>query len=136
MANQTLTADFAQIAGIWRQAGLAVSLCTIKRRPSPPTVGPSGVPAQRAGDYTPVAGLTNIPCQLSVWRMKPDIAAVSRMQDRYDTLAERHLLLNDSYLGILQRDVATVDGTDYEIMAVEQPSQGGNTRLAVRLFTQ
>lgn len=130
------------------QAGLFVSLCSIKRRPATagePTTDPLGQVDTVPADYTPVAGLQNIPAMLSVWRMKPDQAAVNRLEDRYDTLAERHCLL-DGYFpdggvfpadpkAIFQRDLAVIDGGTYEIMAVEPVSQKSFTRLAVRSFT-
>jgi hypothetical protein len=136
MANQSLAADFALLPGIWALPGLAISLCSISRRPNPPTVDAGGWPDYTgdASGYQPVAALQNIPCQLSIWRMKPDIAAVTRSQDRFDTLAERHALLNAGYTGILQRDICTIDGVVYEIMSVEQPSQTGQTRLALRMY--
>lgn len=93
-------------------------------------------------DYTAVPGLSGIPCMVSVNRLKPDIAAVVRTEDRFDTLRERHILL-DGYFSvttILQRDLAAVttlsDGNTvlYEIMSTEPDSQENMTRLAARLY--
>jgi hypothetical protein len=134
--TQTLSYDLQQALRIWEQDGLNSSLCTISRRPSPDTVDPSGQADQRPSNYPPLAGHINIACQLSVWRTKPDMAAVVRLADRYDTLQERHCLLDGYFPLILQRDLATVDGTLYEIYAVESDSQKTFTRLALRSFTQ
>ncbi len=85
-------------------------------------------------DYSDVDGMEDIPCMLAVWRMKPDQAAVQRLEDRFNTLGERHVLLDGYFPDILQMDLAIVDGVTYEIMAVENDSQNILTRLAVRLF--
>ncbi len=130
--HQGLDYDFAQTLALVEQAGLFVSLCTIGRRPQPPVVNARGKVDMSRNQYT--ALLTSIPCQLSVWRMKPDQAAVVRLEDRFDTLAERHCLLDGYFPQILQRDIATVDGVDYEIMSAESDSQKILTRLAVRLY--
>jgi len=47
----------------------------------------------------------------------------------------RALELNGYYPLILQQYLAQVDGTTYEVMAVESDSQKQITRLAVRLYT-
>ena len=130
------------------QAGLFSSLLSIKRRPSTggePTVDPIGQVDSVPADYTAVAGLQNIPCMLAVNRMKPDMAAVQRLEDRFDTLQERHCLIDGYFpdgavfpadpLAIYQRDLAIIDGGTYEIMAVEPVSQHSFTRLAVRILT-
>jgi hypothetical protein len=133
---QGLAYDLTEALHLVEEDGLFVSLCTITRRPSPDTVDASGQADQRPSNYPPLAGHVNIACMLSVWRMKPDMAAVVRLADRYDTLAERHCLLDGYFPLILQRDLATIDGTLYEIYAVESDSQRTFTRLALRSFTQ
>lgn len=146
--HQGLDFDLKQALTSVEDAGLFVSLCSIKRRPisaGEPVVDPLGQVDTVPGDYVPVAGLQNIRAMLAVNRMKPDLAAVNRLEDRYDTLAERHCLL-DGYFpdggvfpndptAIFQRDLAVIDGGTYEIMAVEPVSQRTFTRLAVRSFT-
>lgn len=131
---QGLGYDLQQTLRIWEQDQLDISLCTISRRPQPPVVNARGKVDMSRNQYVNVNALVNIACQLSVWRLKPDLAAVSRLEDRFDTLAERHALLDGYYPQILQRDLATIDGTDYEIMAVETDSQHVLTRLALRTF--
>lgn len=131
---QGLAFDLQQTLRIWEEDQLDISLCTISRRPQPPVVNARGKVDMSRNQYVDVAGLTNIKCQLGVWRMKPDQAAVSRLEDRFNTLAERHALLDGYFPQILQRDLATIDGTDYEIMAVESDSQKILTRLALRTF--
>lgn len=107
--------------------------------PGDPPVGPSGQPD--LATFTAIPGLQNIPAMLAVWRAKPDIAAVSRLADRFDTLNERHMLLDGYYPQIKQRYVADVTDTKtlavsrYEIMAAESDSQQNITRLAVRTYT-
>jgi hypothetical protein len=130
---QGLAFDLQQTLRIWEQDQLDISLCTITRRPSPPVTDALGQVDMTVAAYTTVL-LSNIACQLGVWRLKPDLAAVTRMEDRYDTLTERHCLLDGYFPQILQRDLATVDGIVYEIMAVESDSQHILTRLALRTF--
>lgn len=136
--HQALDYDLTQALHIVEQDGLFTSLCTIKARPGDPQQSGDtrGWPDMTPGDYTVRPGMQNIACMLSVWRMKPDMAAVERLEDRMNVLAERHLLLDGYFTGIFQRDLATVDGTDYEIMAVEHDSQNTFTRLAVRIFAR
>jgi hypothetical protein len=105
--------------------------------PNDPPVGPTGQPD--LFNFTAISGLQNLPAMFSVWRAKPDMAAVSRLEERFDTLQERHLLLDGYFPGIHQRDVVdiTVHGGTfrYEIMSVEHDSQSIMTRCAVRIFT-
>lgn len=136
--HQGLDFDLGQALREVESDGLFVSLLSIKRRPSTsgePTTDTLGQVDTVPADYTAVAGLQNLPCMLAVYRMKPDMAAVQRLEDRYETLQERHCLIDGYFPGILQRDLATIDGQDYEIMAVEHDSQHTLTRLGVRIFT-
>ncbi len=136
--HQGIDVDLTQTLHSVEDAGLLISLCTILARPgdAADSLDNTGYPDMQQSDFTPRAGLINIKCMLGVWRMKPDMAAVTRLEDRFDTLAERHCLLDGYFTGILQRDLATIDGNTYEIMAVESDSQKTFTRLAVRLFSR
>ena len=141
---QGLQYDLAATLTAVEEAGLFVSTCTINRRANPPTVSSRGQVQMGLADYNIVV-LTDIPCMKAVWRMKPDISAVKRSEERFDTLTERHTLLDGWFPQILQRDIATITDYDqttgavslvtvYEIMAMEPSSQGIMTRLALRTF--
>ncbi len=122
--------------------GLFVSLCTIQRRPNPPTVDASGWPDYSVSPtgYQPVAGLTSIPCMKAVENTaKPDKYGVSRQPNYFEEMGYYHTLLNGPYTSIKRRDIATIvdpDGTStvYEVMAREEDSQQVMTRMALRFW--
>ena len=141
---QGLAFDLQQAVKIVEEDGLYESATvTFLRRlndPADPAVSADG--QADIADFTAVPGLQNLKCMYAVWRMKPDMAAVSRTEERFDTLRERHLLL-DGYFSpttILQRYVADVtfggETLRHEVMAVEPDSQGNMTRVALRYITQ
>jgi hypothetical protein len=137
--NQSLTAELSQVMPQAVATGLFLSLCTIQQRAisaGEPKTDVLGQVDLSGPDYTTVAGLANIPCQIAVQKTSaPDMAAVVRREQQYDTRADKHVLLNAYYPAILQQHIAIVDGVTYEIMAVENDSQQQMTRLAVRVFT-
>lgn len=128
---QGITYDLAQPMKEARALGLFTSLCTISRL----TGAIDNLGQVAYSTAAPVAGLTNIPCQISVQRdYTPNQSGVIRQPEGFDTISERHVLLNNYYPGIQQSDLATVDGVAYEIMAVEADSQKKMTRLAARFY--
>lgn len=136
--NQSLAYEFTQVTPQIALTGVQVSLCTILVRAasgSEPSTDAMGQVDTSIADYTQLAGHINIPCQLAVNKMRPDEAGVIRKQEQYDTTGQRSLELNGYYPLILQQYLAQVDGTVYEVMAVESDSQKQITRLAVRLYS-
>jgi hypothetical protein len=131
--NQSLTFDLNETLQTVADLGLFVSLCIITRRANPPTVDAGGWP-----DYSYSTTVhSSIPCMFAVEaQAKPDKYGVARTQINFQEVAYYHVLLNGSFMDILQRDLATVDGTVYEVMAVEGDSQGVMTRLGVRRWKQ
>ncbi len=142
---QALAYDLQQALKTVEQAFVFVSLCSITRRPSSggqPVVSSSGWVDTNPTDYTTVAGLQNIPCMLAMHStFRADASATVRTPTEYTEKGDRTVLL-DGWFGltytnpILQRDLATVDGIVYEIMAVEDDSQHILTRLAVRFYNK
>lgn len=141
---QGLAYDFQQAVKIVEEDGLYqnATVTFLKRLndPADPAVNSMGQPD--ISTFNPIAALANLPCMYAVWRLKPDMAAVSRTEERFDTLRERHILL-DGYFSpalILQRYVADVsfagETLRHEVMAVEPDSQGTVTRIALRYITQ
>ncbi len=138
MAIQSLTTAIARVMPLVRQTGLQSSLCTIFVRAQSaglPVVDAMGQVDTANGDYTILAGHSNIACQLAVNKLRPDEGGVIRRPEQYDTSGQRTLELNGYYPLILQQHLAQVDGTVYEVMAVEPDSQKQITRLGVRLYT-
>jgi len=133
--NQSLGIDLSSTLKTVESYGVLSSLCTIKQRGNPG--GDIPVDALGQPDYTatPVAGLTNIPCMIAPMSYKPDESGVIRGQANYDILNMRRVILDGYFPQITTANVASIDGTDYEIMAVESTSQGIYTRLAVRTYT-
>lgn len=135
--NQGLSYELDAVMPAARATGLDSSLATFKDRPggANPTVNSSG--QVDLTNYVPVAGLINIPCQLSVLiDVRPAVDG-ARMPDHFTESGDRHLLLYDYYPQVLQRYIVTVDGTDYEITpgAVEPSSQQRQTRLGIRQYS-
>lgn len=140
---QGLAFDLQQAVKTVEEDGLYESATvTFLRRtndPADPAVSADG--QADIADFTAVPGLQNLKCMYAVWRMKPDLAAVNRSEERFETLRERHMLL-DGYFSaatIPQRYVADVtfggEVLRHEILAVEPDSQLNVTRLAVRYIT-
>ena len=136
--NQSLAYEFTQVVPQVIATGVQSSLCTIFVRAQAawlPVVDAMGQVDTANGDYTVLPGHSNIACQLAVNKMRPDEGGVIRRPEQYDTSGQRTLELNGYYPLILQQHIAQVDGTTYEVMAVESDSQKQITRLAVRLYT-
>lgn len=136
--NQSLIFDLQETLDTVATMGLFVSKCTITRRANPPSTDGGGWP-----DYTySTAVHTAVPCMKAVEaQAKPDKYGVTRTQINFQEVAYYHVLLDGSFMDILQRDLATVtdaDGTTtvYEVLAVEGDSQGVMTRLGVRRWKQ
>jgi hypothetical protein len=136
--NQSLAYEFTQVVPQVVATGVQVSLCTIFVRAQNaglPVVDAMGQVDTANGDYTVLPGHSNIACQLAVNKMRPDEGGVIRRPEQYDTSGQRTLELNGYYPLIIQQHLAQVDGTVYEVMAVESDSQKQITRLAVRLYS-
>ena len=136
--NQSLAYEFTQVTPQIALTGVQVSLCTILVRNASggqPVTDSMGQVDTSIPDYTVLPGHQNIPCQLAVNKLRPDEGGVIRRPEQYDTSGQRSLELNAYYPLILQQYLAQVDGTTYEVMAVESDSQKQITRLAVRLYS-
>jgi hypothetical protein len=130
--TQGIGFDLQQTLRSVEAAGLFVSLCSISRRPTPPTVDAGGWPSY-SSDYAPVTGLQSIPCMKAVESpARPDKYGVTRGAQQFQVQADFHVLLDGYFPAILQRDLAVIDGSTYEIQAVEADSQKVFTRLEVR----
>lgn len=130
--NQSLTYELNQVMPDAQQTGLFPSLCTFYDRTG--AVDPLG--QVDLADLAPVAGLENIACMNSaVSSLRPQFQG-GRTADHFFEAPERHLLLNDYYPAILQRYLANVDGTLYEITpgGIESDTQQQMTRVAVRAY--
>lgn len=122
-----------------RASGLLVSRCTIQR-PSG-NQSSSGAPD---GLYVPITGLINIACTSPPSASAKGMPA-AEVRGPADTFATQphHVLLDsyypavqDAWLGTATQEggaIATVDGIDYTIIAVEHDSQGQMTRIEIRL---
>ena len=130
--NQGILYELGQVLPGVEALGLFDSLCTIQQRTN--TVSALGQPDLT--DWNDIPGLTNIQSMLSIQRTAlPNQAATVRTPEQFDTQTQLHLLLNGYFPQILQQNQAVVDGTPYEIMAVESDSQKTQTRLALRVYT-
>ena len=136
--NQVPNLDLASAIQAVATAGLMVSVCNIWSRPTngdgSPVVDSSG--QVDIVNLVPVSGLQNIPCMDSVQSpFRPNDGAVIRGAQQFDTLAEKHILLNGYYPTILQQYIAEVDGNYLEIFAVEPDSQFTMTRIAAKEYS-
>lgn len=114
-------------------AGLFSSLCTIKR----PTQTQNETGQASLGNPVAVVGMTNIPCMLApLVILRPQATDEIKLQGWTEEQSEFHLLLDGYYPGVLQKDVADVDGNVYDVLGDESDSQRIMTRLAVRRRTQ
>lgn len=136
--NQSLAYEFTQVVPQIALTGVQSSLCTIYVRAASggqPVTDGMGQVDTSIPDYTILAGHQNIACQLAVNKLRPDEGGVIRRPEQYDTKGERSLELQGYFPLIIQQHLAQVDGTFYEVMAVEPDSQKQITRLGVRLYT-
>jgi hypothetical protein len=130
--NQSLQYEFEAVVPAVAAEGLFNSLCTIKQRSG--QVSALGQLSMQ--NYQPIADLTDIACRIAVQAPgNPPQGDVTRMQQQFDTRTLYHVLLDGYYPEILQQNLANVNATDYEIMAVEPDSDFQMTRLAVRVYT-
>ncbi len=131
--NQSLAYEYPEAIAAAIESAALVSLCTIQQRTN--TV--DGLGQVDLADWVNVVGLVNLPAMLAPYRPStPDRNATTRMPESIDTSNYRHVLLNGYYPDVLQQYQAVVDGTAYEIFAVEHDSQKTMTRLVVRLYQQ
>jgi hypothetical protein len=131
--NQSLSYEFSEPIALAIESDALSSLTTIQQQLN--IVDPLGQTDQ--ADWVNVPGLVNIPSMLAVFRpATPDKAAEIRMPLSIDTSNYRHNLLNGYYPVILQKNRAVVDGTVYDVFAVEHDSQHTMTRLALRIYQQ
>jgi hypothetical protein len=132
LLNQGLQYEFEAVMPAVAADGLFNATCTIKQRTN--TVSALG--QLNMTGYEPIADLTNIACRFAPQAPGgPPQGDVTRMQQQFDTRTLYHVLLDGYYPEILQQYLANIDGTDYEIMAVENDSDFQMTRLAVRVYT-
>lgn len=129
--TQDIVADVAQVMAIARSSGLFISLCTI----SAPQSG-GRVPS---GTYTPVTGLSNLPCMDAPAGMSTGIAAneITSLTS-ISSIGRRHVLLDRYYAELGDSSnwgnigwIATVDGVVYDILGAECDSQRQMTRLSL-----
>lgn len=84
-------------------------------------------------NFPTVTGMVDIPCMDS-----PEVLQRPDLTDELDTVQmtlarrTRHVLLDGLY-AVLQSDIATINGTVYDVLAVEPDSQRVTTRLAVQV---
>ncbi len=133
MANQSLLGELNAVMPAAEETGLFSSLVTFRD-----ITGATNSSGQvDMSTLVDVTGLVNIPCQLSAATLiRPDSSGGGRTSDHFFEKSIRHLLLNDYYPAVLQRFIAVVDGTQYEIIpgAVEHDSQKQQTRLSIRIY--
>jgi len=129
--NQSLSYEFPQPIILAAQSGAMISLCTFQQR----TDTQDALGQVDLQDWVDVTGLVGIPCIKSAYRPSaPDKGATMRTDSAIDTSSYRHVLLNGYYPAVLDQYQAVVDGTAFEIFAVEHDSQNTMTRLVVRLY--
>ena len=142
--NQSLAYELDRVMPEARLTGLFNSLVTFFDRPGGAHPVPNAMGQIDMTNLLPVAGLQNIPCQLAPERpFNPDAHGGARLPENFQEMQNRHLLLNDFYPAILMRFIAVVTGPSgvpvtYQITpgSDEDDSQGQQTRLAVRRFSQ
>ncbi len=139
MNQAAIQSLIASVMPTVRASGLLVSLCTIQR-PSG-NQDASGAPD---GLYVPVTGLINIACTSPPSASAKGMPA-AEVRGPADTFATQphHVLLDsyypqiqDEWLGTATQEggaIATIDGIDYTLIAVEHDSQSQMTRMEVRL---
>jgi len=123
--NQGIGYDITAVMDYAADTGLFSSVCTIQAWNE--AVGASGQPT---GVYANVTGLILIPCQAM-----PLSARERKALGEETSIAMLHVLLNGLYAGIVEKQRAVIDGVVYDIVAVDQDSQGQMTTMDVRLAT-
>lgn len=112
-------------------ANLFSSLCTIRRATG--TLDSNGQPDLDPASFVPVAGMISIRCMDAPEVLtRPDITDETKLVSMTLARKQRHVLLDGAFL-VLQGDLATIDGIDYDVMSVEPDSQGITTRMAVQV---
>lgn len=138
MANQSLItdADKAAVMAAAVATGLFVSLCTIQE-----PAGTYSASGQPTGSYTPVSGLTDLPCMDAPQPANEiKVGATEDVQLAYTAAkAIRHILLDDYYATLIEgwREGwrALIDSITYDINGVECDSQRTQTRMQLRRVT-
>jgi len=132
--NQVIEIDLAQALTAVEDAPLFTSLCTIKRPAG--TLDAAGQPDLSIANFVDVPGLVSIACMAS-----PEVLLRPDRTDEVKLITETiernvlHVLLDGHYPQIQQIDLAVIDGIAYDILSVENDSQGITTRLACQLKT-
>jgi hypothetical protein len=138
--NQGLAYEVAAVMPAAVNTDLMSSTVTFYMRPvqgdGEPTVDALGQPDNANADYTAITSLSGIVCQLSVLKpMRPDVTEITKTQIQTEDRPEFELLLSSYYPTVLAQYLANVDGTFYQVMAVESDSQQQVTRCALRTYT-
>ena len=112
-------------------AGLFDSLCSIYK----PTQVTDASGQVDLTDLTPRAGLQNLPCMVAVLvDAKPTPNYENKQVLDIESRTVYHVLLGGYYPSINFRDIAIIDGINYDVINVESDSQHTQTRLAIRLW--
>lgn len=124
--NQTLTIDFDSARQEVEDAGLFVSLCTIKRAPG--TQDALGQPDLDPADFTNV--FVDVACMVSPNIKQRPVTTSEKLTYKYAMEeTDLHVLLDGHFPTILDKDIAVLDGVVTNIKVVENDSQGTTTRL-------
>ena len=130
--NQQLTYELAAVMPMAIETGMFTSLCTIQ---SAPVINDTTGAA--TGAFTPVAGLTNLPCTAPpVSSAKIAATEVKALQEVLE-LEVHHILLNGFYPAIRtywkSGANCVIDGLTFDIIGTESDAHYKMTRLMVRI---
>lgn len=132
--NQGLAYEILSVMPAAYATGLFVSLATLTAPPT--TQGSTGNPS---GSWTPIAGLTNIPCMDEPPSMARVQATEVKAVLEIMSSGMRHVLLNQCFVDALNWSAkgyrCVVDGVTYDLLGAENDSQLTQTRLDLRLVT-
>lgn len=129
--NQSLTFDLTDTLRAVEASGLFTSLCSLFE----PSQAVDGLGQVDLSNYTPIAGLVNIPCMRAPLSTGERLTATERKTQT--EIAEEqgfHVLLDGYYPTILQRYLALIDGDPFDVVGVEWDSQHVMTRMHVRRY--
>lgn len=131
--NQSIAVDIARVMPEVAASGLLTSLCTITVPPGDLDAGGAPDPA---APYTDLTGHVDIPCTAAALS-SGDSVQPTEVKTLSEILAKNmlHVLLGGYYPTIIADYRAVVDGIVYDIVGVENDSQGVQTRLALELAT-
>jgi hypothetical protein len=134
--NQSIAVDIARVMPEVAASGLLTSLCTITVPPRAPGDIDAGGAPDPAAPYTNLSGHVDIPCTAAALS-SGDSVQPTEVKTLSEILAKNmlHVLLGGYYPTIIADYRAVVDGIVYDIVGVENDSQGVQTRLALELAT-